>query len=192
MSQRQQTPAQIIFNRKFICQLQHMHTLRDSDINIFGISSSGDRNIDDGLLKAWVHVQMTIAEMVTLSGKGVPIILDNPADSVVIYETLKQHLTNWQMHVSGSVNTGKVPMDDLRMMDEFAAKIYPMACTYKPADQLKISKGIQDMLNRGPKSFRIGKAGSAETLQIKKEKPQPHISVANIIAREFGNKNNTR
>lgn len=192
MSDKPVSPAQIIFNRRFMCQLQHMHTLSKSDINIFGISSSGDRNIDEGLLKSWVYVQLTIAEMVEHNSRGVPIIIDNPSDSVIIYETLNRHLENWRYHVKNSINTGKVPLDDLRKMDEFAAKIYPMAASHKPPEQLKLSKGIQDILNKGQKRFKVSTAEEVSALQIKKEIKTPHKPVAAEIAREFGNKNNLR
>ena len=192
MTDKPQTPAQIIFNRRFMCQLQHMHTLSKSDINIFGISSSGDRNVDEGLLKSWVFVQLTIAEMAEHASKGVPIIIDNPKDSVIIYETVNQHLMNWRNHVKSSINTGKVPLEDLRKLDEFAAKIYPMAASHKPPNELKISKGIQEILNKGQKHFKVSTNTGVGALQIKKEVKEPHRPVAAEIAREFGNKNNMR
>ena len=192
MSGSTPTAANIIFNHRFICQIQYMYTLSNSDMNIFGISSSGDRNIDEALMRDWVNMQLTIVEMVEFHSRGVPIILTNPPDSIFIYETVKQHLTNWEQHVKSSYNMGVVPLDDLRKMDEFAAKVFPMACTYKKPEELRISKGIQDMLNRGPKAFKIGSTADVSTLQVKQPEQVAHTPVANIIAREFGNKTNTR
>lgn len=169
-----------------------MYTLSNSDMNIFGISASGDRNIDDALMKDWVAMQLTIAEMVEYHSRGVPIILTNPPDSIEIYEVVKEHLGAWEQHVKTSYNMGNVPIDDLRKMDEFAAKVFPMACTYKKPEELRISKGIQDMLSRGPKAFKVSNANDISALQIKQPEQVAHTPVANIIAREFGNKTNTR
>lgn len=192
MSGSRPTAANIIFNRRFVCQIQYMYTLSNSDMNIFGISASGDRNIDDALMKDWVAMQLTIAEMVEYHSRGVPIILTNPPDSIEIYEVVKEHLGAWEQHVKTSYNMGNVPIDDLRKMDEFAAKVFPMACTYKKPEELRISKGIQDMLSRGPKAFKVSNANDISALQIKQPEQVAHTPVANIIAREFGNKTNTR
>lgn len=186
------TPAQIIFNKRYSCQIQHMHTLSESKMNIFGISTSGDRNIDDTLLRSWVDVQMTIAEMVEYQNNGIPIIVKNPTQTVEIYETVKAHLTMWHNHTANNINVGNVPVDDLRKMDNFAAKIFPIACGFKKPEELKINKGIQEMLNAGQKVFKVN-AGIVDNTPIKPPKEHlTHTPLANIIAREFGNKTQGR
>jgi hypothetical protein len=188
METNKPSTAQIIFNRRFLCQIQKMHTLTENESNIFGLSSSGDRFIDEGLLKAWVHVNITIAEMVTLSGKGAPLIIDDPKDSVIIYETLLEHLRSWETKIKSSINVGKVPIDDLRLMDEFANKIHPMAASNKPPQQLQISQGLQQLLNSGQKAIKSDLTKELESRRPIKDTDSKHTPIANAIAREIGNK----
>lgn len=189
MAVTKQTTAQRIFNSRYICQVQHMHTLSKNDINIFGVSSSGDRGIDDALLKSWVSVQITIADMVEMHSKGIPIIVTDPRNTVPIYEVLKQHLADWHRHVQSSINVGVVPVEDLRKMDDFASKIFPIASRYKKPEELKISQGFQEIINRGPKAFKINKGFiDTNTNQNKPKVTEKHTPLANLIAKEFGNK----
>lgn len=193
MSTKAVTPAQIIFNKRFICQIQQMHTLSESKLNIFGISTSGNKDIDETLLRQWIHMPMTIAEMVEYNNKGIPIIVNNPVECVEIYETVKAHLKMWHDHVTNNINVGNVPVDDLRKMDDFASKVFPIAAGYKKPEELRISKGIQEMLNLGPKAFKINRRIVDDTPISKPPQDQPkHTPLANIIAREFSSKTQGR
>lgn len=191
MSRQLQTPAQIIFKKRWMCQVQYMHTLSDAKLNIFGISSTGNREHDEAALKQWVRIQLTIADMVEMFSQGIPIIIDNPLQTVNIYETVKEHLSNWHNHVTYNINVGKVPIDDLRKMDLFAASIFNVASKFKKPEELKISKGIQDMLGIGPKVFKVISAIDDPRPLNKQAAPiEKHTPLANIIAKQFSEKTN--
>lgn len=205
MSENIRTPAQKIFNDVYICQIQYMHTLSDVKMNVFGIGTTGNIHYDDATLRQWVSVQLTIAQMAEMFSQGINIILQRPDDSVQIYEVVTEHLRIWHNHVKNNINVGKVPIDDLRKMDDFANAVFPVSSRYKKPEELKISKTILDLINRGPKGISGGNLpfkGTSEEVQTsgfsmtllnntekeKNKEDDKHSYLANAIAREFGNK----
>ena len=62
--------------------------------------------------------------MAEMFSQGINIILQRPEDSVQIYEVVTEHLKIWHNHVKNNINVGKVPIDDLRKMDDFANAVF--------------------------------------------------------------------
>lgn len=126
------TPAYKLTRYKFNFSIPALHFYSSEYQKQFGVTSSGDKGIDRMMMNSMVGTRDTILEMARLYDKDVTIQLDDPKDAVKIYEIIKEHLKNWNEAARTQHNLGEIPMDDLRMLDEFAISIQAIARRYKP------------------------------------------------------------
>ncbi len=121
------TIAQHIFNTRYACKIQNAFIQSEVMANTFGIPTSGHAGTDRAASTALVSIYLTIAQMVYYHSQGSTIEFQNPKDTIVIYNTIKEHLSNWEIVVSSTLNAPNAPLDDLRLMDLFASAIYWVA-----------------------------------------------------------------
>lgn len=137
MSQKTNTPtvAKKLFTALYHCKIPEVHRHDEVYLREIGHHSTGDKGWDKELMNQLVDVYLTPVRMVYLFSVGSPIVFHNPLDAVAVYQLLNTHLENWQAIIERSLHPQNPPMEDLRLMEEFAQAIYPMAKMHMPKDR---------------------------------------------------------
>lgn len=163
------------------------HFMYSSDyIKAFGIPTSGDKDIDKTLANSKTLVQLTIAQMADKLDMGASMSLEDPKISVEIYDTIRQHLLDWDNHVRNSLASVDPPLEDLQKLDKLAAEVYKIAKVYMvnalPHNSL-ISR-FRKMASNRPTSNNPYKQSPVNL-------PNEHKPIADAIAKEaFAKKRN--
>lgn len=126
------TPAYKITHYKFSFHIPALHFYSSQYQEEFGVLSTGDKEMDRALMSTPVGSRDTILNMARKYDENVDITLDDPKDAVRIYEIIQAHLSSWNEAARTEHNLSNIPMDDLRILDEFAKSIYEIARRYKP------------------------------------------------------------
>lgn len=121
------TAAYKIFHYEFDCTIPTMFLYSSEYLDVFGFSSSGDKNIDEGLAMAPTQCRLTIAAMATYHDEGAEIGLINPQDAVRIYEYVNQHLLDWRDSYKYDLNRRSAPTEDLNILENFATSVFRAA-----------------------------------------------------------------
>jgi len=150
MQQSKHSAAHRIFHYLYKCYIPQHHLYSRDYLDTFGIPTTGDREVDKQLANSPTLCQLSIADMAEHFANGANMSLENPRVSVEIYETVREHLVNWQRIVQDPLDTTEPPLDDLRKLDEFAGEVYKIARGYMEKDQTKhgIFKGISALESR--------------------------------------------
>jgi len=144
-------------------------------------------DMEQSAAKQMVNRQHTVNEMIEYHRRGATIILQNPNDSVRIYEWLRDHLQAIRGKTQFSMEIGSLPMEDLVAMDDFASVVYRIARQYELVDVRKggIDSKLDDMMFRNRRLSRR-KAKEDNTHQNEQEQAKPikeHESIADDISR---------
>lgn len=172
------TAAFKIFHYNFNCTVPALYLYSQSYITTFGISSSGDKLVDDHAALAPVNTNLTIAAMATYYDEGATIGLINPRDSVRIYSYIKQHLTDWAHEMQVDFNRLDVPTEELRMLENFAIEVYKVARNFMsevPDDKL---------FGRLNRLASRGMSRRAKPEDIKAQLPESHSPIVDSLAKE--------
>lgn len=180
------TAAYKLTHYKFSFHIPALHFYSAEYQKEFGITSSGDRGIDRQMMNSPVGTRDTILNMARMYDEGVEIRLDDPKDSVRIYEVLSEHLKNWNEAARTEHHLNDIPMDELRMLDEFAQSIQLIARRYQP-DVGTQSKFYQRTRNMGGPMERGGVVNRTE--EAKKPKPKEHHPVFASIEEHLERRN---
>lgn len=89
--------------------------------------SSGDTKLDKSILNTETIVYSTINEMVEFYREGVSFFLTQAEDSRTIYEAVTDHTGYWRETMMKALNVRNAPIEDLILMERFAASIYKHA-----------------------------------------------------------------
>ncbi len=141
-----------IWERLFNVRIQQKFLQTDSDLKLFGMISTGDQYYDNALHNQLVDVMLTINSMVEYYRKGITVRISKHEDTKIIFEIIKEYLEAWYYKLQNGINVAAAPMDDLTLLDQFAASIYPHAkLHFKIEDfmtKVQESFGFTSMLNR--------------------------------------------
>jgi len=125
------SPAQKIFNWTFPVSIPQMHIYSERELEIYGNISTGDSSYDRALANEPVKMSgVTIARMLEWWKNGLQneIVLLNPAkDAPTIYNILRDAISSWYLEVSKDPLHPEVPLEELKIMDEFAQAVYEKA-----------------------------------------------------------------
>lgn len=143
VTEEEQTAAYKLFHKKYKCQVAQVHTETVEYLEMRPVA--GNEYQGAGRLKAqeMQRVRLSAAALTQMVVEdGATIVLNNRSDAMEIYNTIKQHLRDWQQYQLTSIHGRRVPEEDLRAFDQFAAIIYPYA-------RNDIEKSGSDMLFAG-------------------------------------------
>ena len=118
--------------------------------------------------------------MAELFHRGATVIINDPKESVRIYEWLQDHLLKQRNHFATNINVGKIPLEDLAILDDFAASIYKIARGHEKVDS---RVGAFGRKIRKVSNSRLPKRIERKTVN---EKPAPikeHNSISSDINR---------
>lgn len=97
------------------------------DLQRYGTVISGIREIDDDIGKCYITCMLSISKMADYYKEGIPIRVVNSSDVKEIYEAISQHIHAWKSRLERGINLGDAPIEDLVLLDQFAASIYENA-----------------------------------------------------------------
>lgn len=174
------TVAQHILEVPYNVGVQNSYFYSKEYLEQGGFLTTGNSVYDTNLMNEYRPVYLTIMAMSQYHNQGANIRLHNPTDSIVIYKTIKQHLTNWQRVVNEVINAPLPPTEDLEILDKLAANLYPIACSY--------SAELKTTLNKdwNSKSRFFGRGNSipkSETQQVQQTLDPGHSMISDAIAR---------
>lgn len=92
-----------------------------------GDLGTGDRRMDEVLGDTKMPVYVTINDMVEYFREGIDFVLTGENDSKSIYEAIVAHTGTWRKQLRHVMNVGNAPLEDLILMEQFAAKFYAYA-----------------------------------------------------------------
>lgn len=123
----QRGTAYWIFEELFVCQIPYIQMLDLEELQEYGMPTSGDASYDYGTANEMRQIMIPISEMVKYYAKGVQVYVVDPADTKRIYERISDHLIAWKEKLSKSLNMSGAPLEDLKLMDQFANAVYEHA-----------------------------------------------------------------
>lgn len=123
----QRDSAYWIWNELYQCSIPYIQMLTMEDLQEFGMPASGDAAQDYSTANELRQVMIPISEMVKYYHRGVQVYVNNPADTKRIYDRISDHLIAWKQKLTKSLNMRNAPLEDLKLMDQFANAVYEHA-----------------------------------------------------------------
>jgi hypothetical protein len=181
MEQPHHTAAYKIFNYFVECMIPAMYLYSQEYVKKFGLYTSGDADVDAQTFQSTVKANLTVAQMAQHMADGAALSLLHPEESKQIYQWIVEHINDWTEEVTKDPNRRDVPVEDLRLLDQFAKEIYPMARQHMTT-QVSGSRLFRslDRINRRA----TVKRDLTTPEQIQNEVPKEHSPMAQVIAAE--------
>lgn len=189
LEQPHHSAAYKIFNYFVECMIPAMYLYSQEYVKKFGLYTSGDADVDAQTYQSTVKANLTVAQMAQHLADGAALSLVNPDESKQIYQWIVEHLNDWTDEVAKDPNRrDDVPVADLRLLDQFAKEIYPMARQHMTT-QVSGSRLFRslDRLNRRA----TVKRNLTTPEQVQNEVPTEHNPMAQVIAREINRRGGT-
>jgi hypothetical protein len=185
------SPAYVIFHYKFNYSIPAIHFYSQEYLDTVGIVSTGDKAVDKEIMKNYIATRGTIMDIAKRFAEDVPVKLENARDSLQMYEAVRDHLVAWKQELAMGSNVGDAPVEDLRILDEFATSIFEIARRYKPelVRRKSMSTRLQSMGSSAGQTLR---RGIPEATSNKPAAPKPlevHSPMIDIIDDYFNRRN---
>lgn len=116
-----------IFNQKFYCSVPHIDMRSSGHIKLFGMPTSGIKEIDNETAHERIDTYLTINQMVEFFKRGSLVGVKKINDTKVIYERITDHLNAWKRQLQHGLNNNAAPVDELMILDNFANAVYAHA-----------------------------------------------------------------
>lgn len=123
----EETPGYQLFHTLFLCRTNYVQSLPDWEVRYIGVPCTYDEDLNKQLLNEMVTRYIPISKMIELFAKGVNIAIVDTNDTKRIYDIIVKHLEAWRVFASRSLNITDIPIDDFKVMAEFAGKVYKYA-----------------------------------------------------------------
>ena len=105
------------------------------DIEMFGVPYTGNAVHDRETATELRDIQVSVEKMAELFASGARVLLRDPyVNAKIIYHDIMNHIQAWSVRMNFSINTPNIPREDLRMFDDLANALWPMAQATMPAD----------------------------------------------------------
>lgn len=128
-----------IWDNIYMVFVKYEDTLSAESIRQHGMPTVGDPDIDQQMRSQRVSVAITINDMVEYYRRGVIVTLQHNENAEAIYNVINNYLLAWKDQIEKGINIGDAPFDDLTLLDQFAAVVYPHARAYGGSDKNKTS-----------------------------------------------------
>ena len=121
-----------LWKDQYLCQLRHIDTVSQEEIEYFGTPTCGIPEYDRRAMQTLVHRLLTPIQMMEFYKDNKIVRLVNTQDALFIYNHLDLHMKKWRQQIESGVNNRNAPVEDLLIMDQFAKSLYPYASRYFP------------------------------------------------------------
>ena len=168
-----------LFHYYFKCQISAAFALQGRTSRVGSEIHASDADAL-GSAMHMVSKQHTAVEMAELFSRGARVILSDPDDSIRIYEWLQDHLQTQKSAFATNIHTGRIPLDDLAILDIFASNLYRVTREHEKIDNRvgAFGRAIRKVAyTRIPKRITRIKSDSKPVL------PKEHNSIAADINR---------
>jgi hypothetical protein len=173
-----------IWEKLFDIRIQQKYIQSEEELRLFGLPTVGDSYLDAQMHNQLVDVMITINHMVEYYRKGITVRVSKHEDTKIIYEIIRDYLIAWNHKLLNGINIGVAPLDDLTLLDQFAASIYPHA---------KSHFKIEDINNKALQSFGasavIGRNSFTNVPVEKVEENEKYESMAQILSERIIGRN---
>lgn len=116
-----------LFHYPFRVRVPQYATYLEGEIEKVGVAISGFRDLDRECAAEMCEHTTTISRIARWHAEGVKIELYDIRDSVRMYDIIKEHLDDWLREARNPLSVREPPLDDLRMLDALADRLYLMA-----------------------------------------------------------------
>lgn len=156
-----------IFDRLYRVSIPTRQMLTIEEQRMFGVRAIGDRALDSALLNERTITWISIDKMIDYFKDGVTVGIVDPSDCKKIYEAISPHLNHWIAHFRKGVNFSNAPVEDLILMDKFAATVYGHAKYHFTSEMMASSIGqrLSEFMPLNPMNFF--KSGPVLTNKVK-------------------------
>lgn len=108
-------------------RIPYIQTLSVEELQFFGMPHSGEAFFDRQTPHELRDIMIPISEMVKHYHKGTQIYIVGEETPKIIYDHITNHLLAWKNQIQAQMNLSNVPIEDLKLLDEFANSIYEHA-----------------------------------------------------------------
>lgn len=144
---RTRNSTHYIFDVRFRVRYNYQASRSAEDIRYYGTPTVGNEEIDASMQSQLLDTYLTINEMVELYKAGIDVHVVDRAACRDIYECISYHLSTWRDFLGRGLNKNSAPLDDLKLLDEFANVVYEFA-KYQFTDAIIESITIAEMTNK--------------------------------------------
>lgn len=117
----------LIFDRLYMVRIPEYAARSVEYMRIYGTYVTGIPEIDRAAPNNWLTTYLSIAKMAEHYKEGVTVAIVKYDDLKTIYDSITQHLSAWKHHIQTTINLTPPPIEDLIVLDEFAATVFQFA-----------------------------------------------------------------
>lgn len=115
-----------LFHRHFSVRIPEMFCYSDVQLETLGRPTTGNKEIDDQLMRTIRDMYVTPLGLLTYFEEGSPIWFNTRDDVRTIYELIQEHLNSWYYVACSHIGVEFPPLEDFIRMDSFAEAIFPL------------------------------------------------------------------
>lgn len=154
-----------LFHYKYACLIPETEVNTKQHREIFGTFVSGDEKIDRGIANSLVDAYRTPVELALIVSRGGSVEIPDSDKAYEVYNFIIQHLQD-VIEFQRAGYFGRVPpLEDLQILDQFAAKLFSQARWHHVGEREETSKLMEffkKTSKRGTKGGNKGIEGSPE------------------------------
>ena len=170
--------AQRIFNVRYLIKVPAYALSSTPMSELMGVPVSDDPGMAEVEATLDTPVNYPIARIAILRSQGVPICFINPKDTLTIHTAISDHLYAWRKAAIEDMHVLVVPVEELRILDELATAVYPIARQWMAVD-IKDNVNSNDFVN----FINTRTNASTDTEQRIESLPAEHKSEVDDLAK---------
>ena len=151
----QEDTTALLWDYYFSVKIPYLQSTSEDYLRIYGMPSTGNKQIDMEVANSWISTMANIATMVDHFKEGTPVRVVKQSDTKTIYDHISRHLENWKNKLQYGVNIGEAPIEDLIAMDRFANTVYEYAKYQFTPETISslIGRDLSNVLGFTPSTF---------------------------------------
>ena len=162
----QEDTTSLLWDYYFSVKIPYLQSTSEDYLRIYGMPSTGNKQIDMEVANSWISTMANIATMVDHFKEGTPVRVVKQSDTKIIYDHISRHLENWKNKLQYGINIGEAPIEDLISMDRFANTVYEYAKYQFTPETISslIGRDLSNVLGFTPSTFF--KPGTVEVVHM--------------------------
>jgi len=117
----------LIFDNTYMVRIPEYAARTVEYMRTYGTYITGIPEIDRAAPTNWFTTYLPISKMAEHYHEGVTVAIVRQQDLKTIYDSITQHLSAWRHHINTTINITPPPIEDLLILDEFAAAVFQFA-----------------------------------------------------------------
>lgn len=124
LNNQQRSARYVIFHKKYLIKINYFNTLNINQIKRLGFPTSDIEEVRNTQRSEKVIRPTTIADMAEYACQGTNFSIIHYNDVKEIYNVISEHLDDYANALNQSLVVGKIPVEDLHKLSEFASMVY--------------------------------------------------------------------